>query len=118
MKKNQKNKGQVMLLASLIIGGSILAATSVAGYLMLLKVRQSTDITNSSKAITAASSGIDWALYQISLGKNFSSQEFTFTNDSKARVTKSGTIITSIGNAGNSYRAFELDSEGADKTLE
>ena len=107
-----------MLLSALLIGGSILAATSVAGYLMLLKVRQSTDITNSSKAITAASSGIDWAMYQGKIGKNFSTQEISFTNGSEAKVTKSGTIITSIGKAGNSYRAFQLDSEGADRTLE
>lgn len=118
-KANSKNKGQaprgqVMLLSALLIGGSILAATSVAGYLMLLQIRQSTNIANSAKAITAASTGIDWALYQRKEGIDFTSP-FTlegdyFSNGSRVRITKTGTLISSVGNAGESYRAFSVDT--------
>lgn len=99
-----------MLLSAVLIGGSILAATSIAGYLMLLQIRQSTDIANSGKAITAASSGVDWALYQLRTGKKITEKEIEFNNGSRVRVTRSGGIISSVGNSGNSYRAFELNT--------
>jgi hypothetical protein len=114
--KNQKNKGQapggqVMLLSALLIGGSILAATSVAGYLMLLQIRQSTNIANSAKAITAASSGIDLELYRFY--KNPSQPDIVFGNGAEARTSKSGGMITSVGRAVDSYRAFSLDTSGS-----
>jgi hypothetical protein len=109
-KTNSKNKGQVMLLSALLIGGSILAATSVAGYLMLLQIRQSTNIANSAKAITAASTGIDWALYQNKIGNNsYPPEELDLGNGSRVRITKDGSVISSVGNAGDSYRAFSID---------
>jgi hypothetical protein len=114
-KKNLKNKGQVprgqvMLLSALLIGGSILAATSVAGYLMLLQIRQSTNIANSAKAITAASTGIDWALYQHKIGNdNYPPYELNLDNDSRVKITKNGSVISSVGNSGDSYRAFSID---------
>lgn len=100
-----------MLLSALLIGGSILAATSVAGYLMLLQIRQSTNIASSSKAITAASSGVDWALYQNKIKSDFGEEKILddFNNGAKVRVTKNGSIITSVGNFGDSYRAFEIN---------
>ena len=114
--KGQAPRGQVMLLSALLIGGSILAATSVAGYLMVLQVRQSTNIASSAKAITAASTGIDWALYQRKIGNNgYSSQTLGqeyFSNGSEVRITKNGNIITSVGRSINSYRAFSLDVSG------
>lgn len=99
-----------MLLSALLIGGSILAATSVAGYLMLLQIRQSTNIANSAKAITAASTGIDWALYQNKIGNNsYPPEELDLGNGSRVRITKDGSVISSVGNAGDSYRAFSID---------
>lgn len=112
-KQNSKNSGQVMLLSALLIGGSILAATSVAGYLMLLQIRQSTNIANSGKAITAASSGIDRALYFRN--RQFFSETLSseyFSNGAEVKINKTDDIITAVGNAGNSYRAFSLDISG------
>jgi uncharacterized protein (UPF0333 family) len=108
--KNSKNRGQVMLLSALLIGGSILAATSVAGYLMLLQIRQSTNIANSAKAITAASSGIDLELYRFY--KNPGQPDISFGNEAEVRTSKSGGMITSVGRAVDSYRAFSLDTSG------
>jgi uncharacterized protein (UPF0333 family) len=107
--KTSKNKGQVMLLSALLIGGSILSATSIAGYLMLLQIRQSANIANSAKAITAASSGVDWALYQNKTKTPFGETTIDFSNGSQARVKKIGSVITSTGKFGDSYRAFSVD---------
>lgn len=109
-KENRKNKGQVMLLSAILIGGSILAATSIAGYLMLLQVRQSTNIANSGKAITAASSGIDLELYKIY--RNGNQPPIVFSNGAQVQTSKIGGIITSVGKFGDSYRAFSLDTSG------
>lgn len=105
-----------MLLSAILIGGSILVATSIAGYLMLLQVRQSTNIANSGKAITAASTGIDWALYQRKnendnyVSKTLGSEYFN--NGAEVKITKEGSIITSVGKSVGSYRAFNLDTSG------
>ena len=48
----------------LVLGASILAASTVAGYLTLLKIRTSSDVTNSAKAIFAADAGVEWKLCQ------------------------------------------------------
>jgi len=112
IKKDSKNKGQVMLLSALLIGGSILAATSVAGYLMLLQIRQSTNIANSAKAITAASSGVDWALYMTR--KNTEVPNIVFENNAGVNVNINGNIITSVGRSGDSYRALEINMAYSD----
>jgi len=118
--KNQKSKvksfsGQVILLTVLILGGSILAASTIAGYLMLLKIRTVSDITNSTKAIFAADTGIEWELY-----KQFKDSAYpkpVFSNGADFDSYNDGTVIKSIGRSLNSYRAFEMDLGGATTTL-
>ena len=46
-----KQKGQVMLLAVLVLSGTILGATTIAGLLMLNQLRQATNIGLSMQAI-------------------------------------------------------------------
>ncbi len=55
--------GQAMLIAILTLGGAILGATSLAGLLLLYQIRSTTDTENSAKAIFAADTGANWALY-------------------------------------------------------
>ncbi len=98
--------GQAMILTVLIVGASILGASTIAGYLMTLKIRQSTDTINSTKAIFAADAGIEWELY-----RKFKDAEYPkpqFTNDADFTTFVEETKIKSRGNAGNSYRAFEV----------
>jgi hypothetical protein len=57
--------GQAMLIAILTLGGAILGATSLAGLLLLYQIRATTDSANSAKAIFAADSGVNWALYSF-----------------------------------------------------
>lgn len=52
-----------MLLTILTLGSTILGATTIAGFLMLYQIRQSTDLANSGKAIFAADAGVEWATY-------------------------------------------------------
>jgi hypothetical protein len=52
-----------MLIAVLTLGGAILGATSIAGLLMLYQIRATTDSEGSAKAIFAADSGVEWALF-------------------------------------------------------
>ena len=54
-----------MLLAVLIISGTILGATTIAGLLMLYQIRQAGDLTSSAKAIFAADSGTEFALFDF-----------------------------------------------------
>ena len=57
--------GQVMLLTVLTLGGTLLGVTTIAGLLMIYQVRQSTDLSQSAKALFAADAGIEWGLYNI-----------------------------------------------------
>lgn len=59
----KKRNGQVLLLTSLALGGTILAVTAIAGLLVLFQIRQATDIAASTRAIYAADSGIELGNY-------------------------------------------------------
>lgn len=52
-----------MLLTVLIISGSILGATTVAGLLMIHQIRQTTNVIDSLQAVYAADTGLEWKLY-------------------------------------------------------
>jgi hypothetical protein len=58
-----KRSGQAMLIAVLSLGGAILGATAIAGFLTLYQIRTTTDSANSAKAIFAADSGVEWAQF-------------------------------------------------------
>lgn len=62
---NRRNSttGQVMILAVLALGGVVLGATTIAGTLMRYQIRRATDFQNSARAIFAADSGVECALY-------------------------------------------------------
>ncbi|MBT9169111.1 MAG: hypothetical protein DDT19_02463 [Syntrophomonadaceae bacterium] len=74
---------------------------------MTLRIRASSDITNSAKAIFAADAGIEWELYKQFKNPNYpkpllsNNADFTSSND--------GRNIKSIGQASNSFRAFEIE---------
>lgn len=62
---NSARKGQVMVLTVLALGGTILGATTIAGLLMLYQIRQTTDLSNSARAIFAADAGLEHAFYDL-----------------------------------------------------
>ena len=68
MKKSSKSRnsttGQVMITTILALGGVLMGATAIAGLLMVYQIRQASDLANSTKAIFAADTGVEWGLYQ------------------------------------------------------
>ena len=102
-----RNNGQVMLLTVLILGSVILSASTIAGYLMTLKIRASSDITNSAKAIFTADTGVEWELYKQFKDSNYPKP--SFSNNADFTSSNNGKNIKSTGQASNSFRAFEIE---------
>ena len=57
-----------MILTVLIVSGTILGATTIAGILMLNQIRQATNVEHSLQAIFAADAGLEWELYNNFVG--------------------------------------------------
>ncbi len=85
MVSNDARTGQAMLIAVLALGGAVLGATTIAGFLMAYQIRQTTDFTNSAKAIFAADAGTEWALYNYFV--NSSTPMFALSNGATTTVT-------------------------------
>lgn len=120
-------RGQVMILTILALGGTILGATTIAGLLMLYQIRQATDMANSAKSIFAADAGIEETFYNIFCPEARPARApcpyeplGTFGNKAKVTVvcydesnvsldcTDPGVRrVRSLGQAGNTARAFE-----------
>lgn len=111
-----------MLLTVLVLSGTILGTTTIAGLLTLYQIRQSTDIINSGKAIFAADAGLECEFYRFTQNKpaDFCQgvvQELTndafFTTTSTTKIlppppaTTTQRIIESSGTSRNAIRAFK-----------
>ncbi len=112
--------GQAMIIAVLSLGGVILGATTIAGFLMLYTIRATSDSTNSAKAIFAADAGVNWVLYSYFNPPEGAST--TFSNGASVSVVCSDKNDTAVscddpavvsaiakGIAVNSSRAFLLN---------
>jgi hypothetical protein len=84
--KIHKNKrsGQAMLIAVLSLGGAVLGATAIAGFLTLYQIRTTADTENSAKAIFAADTGTEWAQFEYYDNSNIPSS--TFSNGASVTV--------------------------------
>lgn len=101
-----KCSGQVMLLTITVLSGTFLTATALIGFLIIHEIRQATDIANSTKAIFAADTGIEWELYRSF--KYPASPRPHLTNETTFDTFVEGNSIRSIGRMGNTARAFEV----------
>ena len=135
--KNKKwqRSGQVMIMTTLAIGGTILGAATIAGLLVVYQIRATTDLADSAKAIFAADAGIEWQLYNYFRDTAIMPDpllEPVFTpslsniqlnvdcfDDSGAKIDDCGTLgnssataIKSVGTYGNSSRAFFISIQG------
>ena len=99
------NNGQVMLLTVLILGGVVLSVSMIAGYITVQKIRQSSNAANSTKAIFAADTGIEWELYKQFKGPV---DKPVLSNGADFETFGSATTKKSIGRSGDSSRAFEV----------
>src|SRR3989344_9458370 len=103
-----KNSGQVLILTVLILSGTVLAVTTIAGILMVYQIRQTGNVTDSAKAIFAADTGLEWELYKKIKDPDYPKPVFTNRADVETSISEDGQAIKSIGRAGNVRRAFEL----------
>jgi hypothetical protein len=117
-------RGQVMILAVVTLGATIIGATTVAGLLTVYQVRQSADVSRSAQAIFAADAGIEWGLYQffkptslqpppaLTNGATFVTTCYDGTQPSPYPLTlctdPASTIIRGVGTSGKTNRAFEF----------
>jgi len=91
-----------MLLTVLIVSGTILGATAIAGLLMLYQLRGATQFGQSMQAMFAADSGLEWKLYTEFVGNRpaplmsrESQSDFVVSGSSQP-----GQSITAVGCAG------------------
>ena len=115
-----KKRGQVMLMTVLIITGTILGSTTIAGLLMIFQIRQASDIVNTTKAIFAADNGLEWRLNKfykdnqacLNCDTGVDCPQRDLTNNSTFEtecVLNANTVtIRSVGASGNASRAFEI----------
>jgi len=109
-----------MLITTIAVGGTVLGATAIGGFIMLYQLRQSTDLANSAKAVFAADAGIEYGYFA---SKNPSSTEtfsgvlsngatteiecYDMNNNPIACNDQLVLYIISVGQFGNSRRAFQ-----------
>lgn len=87
-----------MLLTVLIVSGTILSATVIAGLLMIYQLRQATQFGLSLQALFAADSGLEWKLYQSFKDDTRPAPIMSPETNSEFRVF--GTATTSINAVG------------------
>ena len=113
-----------MLLTLLFIGSSILIFSTIAGYIMIQRIRASSDTVDSTKAIFAADSGVECMLFKYAsttenrsgLDCNTASRGFlSFDDNFVSAYTEiasssvgSSSYIKSVGASNRSKRAFYL----------
>jgi hypothetical protein len=140
IQEKNRRSGQAMLIAVLSLGGAILGATTVAGLLTLYQIRATTDTANSAKAIFAADSGTEFALYKYYCGADPTSSECGGQTPVAPALSASGAKVTvncysdaaatvssscsaaesvaaiSLGTSGASERAFYLGLQASTTT--
>lgn len=106
--------GQAMLIIVMVLGASMLGVATIAGYISLQKIKSSTEIADSTKAIYAADAAVEWCLYN-KFGPNGTStfnctdpNPMTFSNNSDVQVIEANNVVRAIGHSFNSYRAFGI----------
>ena len=123
--------GQAMLIFVLVLGATMLSVTAIAGYVTLQKLRESSDVVDSAKAIYAADSGVEWCFYNkfyVATTSTYVCDSAqvqgapympvpTFTNNLSGNTvdvsvsqgsSDAGTVVKSIGHSGRTYRAFGI----------
>jgi hypothetical protein len=131
---SKKNKGQVMILTVLALGGTILGATAIAGTLMLYQMRQAGDLIKSSEAIYNADSGIECGLNSFFSDLKESTPTFTVdascvnantsvnfecenNSDNTCTNNATPTAVISIGSSGDVKRAFYISVQSTSTVL-
>ena len=86
-----------MLLTVVLLSGTVLGTTAVAGLLMLYQIRQATLATDSMRAIFAADAGLEWEFYKGT--KDGAYKKPTLSNHAEFETKNDGITIKSTGYA-------------------
>lgn len=99
-----------MLVTVLILSGTILGATAIAGLLMLYQIRQTTNVADSAKAIFAADSGLECQFYRRFKDADSTDYCSSMVLNNEASFSTNlpdADTIQSLGESGQVARAFE-----------
>lgn len=101
-----------MILTTLILSGTILAAITVAGLLMLYQIRQAGNAMQSGRAIFVADAGLEYELYRFYVADcNYQKPSFLIspvTLYSETRVVGNDVLLISNSLAGKTTRGLSL----------
>jgi len=101
-----------MILTTLILSGTILAAVTIAGLLMLYQIRQAGNAMQSGRAIFVADAGLEYELYKFySHDCSYTKPEFLVspvTLYSEPTISGSDVVFISNAQAGKATRGLSL----------
>lgn len=101
-----------MILTTLILSGTILAAITIAGLLMLYQVRQAGNAAQSARAIFVADAGLEYELYRFySQQCEYNPPQFAIDNVrlySETQVVGNDVLFISNSLAGKTTRGLSL----------
>ncbi len=110
MNKNKREKGIALLLTMIILSAGVSIAMLIAA-IVVFQSKLSSDINNSTIAIYAADSGVEWQLYQIRNGASVPIP--IMSNGATITTTVTGSspnfTIKSLGSFGAVKRQFEVN---------
>ena len=104
------NRGQVMLLTVMLLSGTVLGATSIAGLLTIYQLRQSSNAADSMRALYAADTGIEWEFYKNNKDKDYPKPTMSNGTEFETKVVGAN-VIKATGFADSNRkvgRAFEV----------
>jgi len=106
---NNNQKGVALLLTTIIISIVLLIATLIAN-IVITQLKLAGDINDSTTAIYAADSGVEWQLYQIRNGASVPAP--AMSNGATISTTVTGNspnfTIKSLGAYKEVWRQFEV----------
>jgi len=107
----ESRTGQTMILTVIVLSGTLLSITLTAGLIMLYQIREAGNFTNTTKAVFAADTGINWWLYfnspsYISSNNSSTINGLLRANGANFEILEEAAGIKVIGQAGSSKRAF------------
>ncbi|MFH1392822.1 MAG: hypothetical protein ABIG73_00325 [Patescibacteria group bacterium] len=113
MKTINKKQSGIALILTIVISSVVLLIAGLIASIVMTQLKLASDISDSTIAIYAADSGVEYKLYQIRKEANTAGTEFSLSNGATTLVTVSGTLpnltIKSLGSYLSVKRQFEVN---------
>jgi hypothetical protein len=107
--------GQIMVITVLILSVTALAAGIISTSLIVSELRRVRGLSDSTKAVYAADSGIEYELYRALVDPTYtfpylvnSDGSYPLQNGASFQTSVTGSTIRSLGQFQDSFRAFSL----------